>query len=86
MSNSLMGGFLPLEEMSRQKIEQNYCCNSLYRQVVNLFKNSFLYRICFILHGLKNLKIPKFSEFQNTELLGCFGSIDYVLVLSILFF
>ena len=76
---------LPLEDISRQQIEQNVCCNLLYIQVVNLFKNLLLYKICFKLHGFRNFKIPKFPEFQNTELFGCFVSVDSVLVLSVLF-
>ena len=83
MTDSLMSGFLHLEEISRQQIEQNVCCNLLFMQVVNLFKNLFLYRICSKLHGFKN------SKLQNSKILGFLGyfeSVDNVLVLSVLFF
>ena len=64
MSDSLMSGFLHLEEISRQQIEQNVCCNLLFMQVVNLFKNLFLYRICSKLHGFKNSKISRIPKYK----------------------
>ena len=64
MSDSLMSGFLHREEISRQQIEQNVCCNLLFIQVVNLFKNSFLYRICSKLHGFKNSTISRIPKYR----------------------
>ena len=64
MSESLLSGFLHLKEILRQLVEQNLCCNLLYIQVVNLFKNSFLYRISSKLHGFKNSKISRIPKYR----------------------
>ena len=60
-----MTGLLPLEEMSRQQIEQNVCCNLLYIQVVNLLKNSCYTKFA---SNFMDLEILKFQNFQNSKI------------------
>ena len=66
MIDSLLSGFLHLEEILRQQIEKIFCCNLLHIQVVHLFKISFLYIIRSKLHGFEDSKIyriPKYRAF-----------------------
>ena len=65
MSDSLISGFLPPEEISRPQIEENVCRNLLHMQEVNLFKNLFLDRICFKLHRHKKFKIFRITKYRT---------------------
>ena len=82
MSDSFLSGYLHLEEILRQQIEQNLCCNFLYIQVENLFKK---FSDTEFAPNFMDLKVPKLPDFQSTGLFGifwgsllCFSGISFV--------
>ena len=66
MSDSLQSGYLHLEEILRQQIKQNLCCNLLYI-ICSKIRSYTEFAPNFM-----DSKVPKFPESQSTELFGIF--------------